>query len=114
MYFRIVEAEDERGPYKVETADYLYSLADTDQREIIAYHWHPHEEGPHHTPHMRLGYGARVQFEGLSDINLPSGRVALEQIIRLAIELGAKPQRDDWDALLQKGQTAFEQWRTWA
>jgi hypothetical protein len=44
----------------------------------------------------------------------PTGHVALEQVLRLAVaELGVKPLRTDWSEVLGGTQTAFEEWRSW-
>src|SRR5690348_15398844 len=59
-HFRVVEAEGELGPYKVQTAAYYYVIHEHSGPEIIAYHWHP--EGLSHitTPHLHLEHGAKV------------------------------------------------------
>lgn len=43
--YRIVRAEGQRGPWKVKTTAYFYTLEDRDGREIISYQWHPTGKG---------------------------------------------------------------------
>lgn len=40
MQYRIVQAEGVRGPWKVTTAGYNYSVQDRLDKELFAYHWH--------------------------------------------------------------------------
>ena len=103
--YKVVEAEGRRGPWKVHTLEYAYSLHNSNG-PLMAYHWHPS-----HTidfPHLHL-YQAEV-----SKCHLPTNRVSLEEVLRMAIiDLGAKPIRDDWEDILKASQDAHEQWRTW-
>ena len=112
--YRIVEAAEERGPWKITTAGYFYEIADSDCREIVTFQWHPSGASPVTTPHLHLGSGAQVHHERLGDCHIPTSRVSIEQVIRLAIDLGAKHLRDDWDDVLAMSQAAHEHWRTWA
>jgi hypothetical protein len=116
MHYRIMPAEGQRGPWKVSTAAYFYALEDGDGREIVAYHWHPEGNSPVVTPHLHLGAGAQVgrpEFDD-RDMHLPTDRVSIEQVIRLAIEgFKVRPRRQDWRDILDKGQADFEQWQTW-
>jgi hypothetical protein len=40
MQYRVVEVTGERGPWKVTTAGYNYSVQDRLEKELFAYHWH--------------------------------------------------------------------------
>jgi len=111
--YRVVE-DPTRGPWKVQTTAYYYSLDNDEGTEIIAYHWHPQEQFRLATPHLHLSAGAEVGRDALASAHLPTGRVALEEVLRLAIvDLGAKPNREDWAAVLESTQSAYVQWRTW-
>jgi hypothetical protein len=114
-HYRVVEdSEPHRGPWKVSSSGYLYSLEDGDGREIISYHWHPTERSRITSPHLHLGAGAKVGYSHLVTAHLPTGRIALEQILRLAItELDVQPLRADWEQILNSTQQAYEEWRTW-
>ena len=115
MLYEIVSAEGDRGPWKVRTAAYYYGLHDQEGHEILAYHWHPGAPGPQgeRSPHLHLGVGSGVS-PLLRKAHLPTGRVALEEILRLAIaDLGVKPLRKDWRAVLARTESAFRKFRTW-
>ncbi len=118
MHCRVVEATGARGPWKVQTAGWSYairSIEDDHGRELVSVHWHPSGASAVTWPHMH------VRDELLSDTaevfagaHFPSGRVALEEVIRLLIEdLGVEPRRDDWEEVLGSNLERFENWRTW-
>jgi hypothetical protein len=112
--YTIIEAEGERGPWKVSTASYIYSLDDAEEREIVAFHWHPAGRSSEVRPHMHLGSGAGLGYHVLCKAHLPTNRVALEDVLRLAIkDLAVEPRRDDWSDVLWRSQSAFETWGTW-
>lgn len=114
MHYRLVPAEGERGPWKVSTVAYYYNLHDAGGKEIISYQWHPESRSSATNPHLHLGAGALVGHAELAKAHLPTGRVALEDVIRIAItDLGADPLRPDWQEVLAESQRAFEDWRTW-
>ncbi len=111
--YRIVKATGESGPYRVHTTAYNYAMEDPGAQEIIAFHWHPNVANVPR-PHIHLKAGAKVQRPQLQKAHIPSGRVAVEDVIRLAItEFGARPLRKQWADLLESTQAAFEHWRTW-
>ena len=113
--YRIVrDPEPSRGPFRVSTATYLYSLEDEDGREVVAYHWQPDGRSPITWPHLHLGAACEIGNRWVADAHLPTGRVAIEQVLRLAIEdLGAEPLRDDWRDVLEETLDAHRQWRSW-
>lgn len=114
LHYRIVEADGERGPYKVSTVGYLYALDDADGREVLAYHWHPKGRSHEARPHLHLGAGAAVGHAGVAAAHLPTERIALESLLRCALtDLGVEPLRPDWRRVLDDAQKAFESWRTW-
>jgi hypothetical protein len=119
--FRIVRADDERrGPYKVTTTQYFYQLRTLDDVDIVGFHWTPNinRGGEVGWPHLHAGPAlvradSPVAPKTAHKLHIPTGRVALESVLRFMIEeLGVKPARNDWDAVLARTQTAFETWRT--
>ena len=111
--YRVVEFEGPRGPWKVSIVSYYYSLKDTEDREVL-YHWHPHGESDVTFPHLHLRTGSQLGSTDLSQVHFPTGRVSLEDVLRLAIqELGVTPKRTDWMEALDNTQAAHEEWRTW-
>ena len=109
QHYRIVEDSVPRGPWEVSTAGYLYSLKDSStDREILAYHWHPAVGVTF--PHLHLEAAALVGREDVAEAHLPTNRVALEDVLRLAISsFGVRPLRDDWSEILDSTQGAFEE-----
>lgn len=111
--YRIIAAGAERGPWKVSTVAYYYAIHDRKGREILAYHWHPAETRGVQYPHLHLGAGSEA-IQTLSSAHLPTGRIALEQVLHLLIgDFRVKPQRRDWERVLAETRTAFEKYRTW-
>lgn len=101
MRVRLLQAEPPRGLWEANTAAYEYRLSDRDDREIVAYHWHPEGQSQVRAPHLHLGPGAEVGRAALLTAHLPTGRVPVRDVLRLAIEsLGAEPVRRDWEQVL--------------
>jgi hypothetical protein len=112
MNYKIVEAAGDRGPYKVKTTAYQYILEDEDEKEILAYQWHP--ESRVQFPHIHVGSSSKIAGKTFNKIHLPTGRIALEQVLRITVdELGVKPLKGEWNSILVQTQKLFEKWRTW-
>jgi len=110
--YRLMELEGLREPWNVQTTAYFYELRRGEQ-ELLVYHWHPQGASPYTNPHLHLGPGAELGFRRLQGAHVPTGRVALEEVLRLAItELGARPRRKDWAEVLEATQAGYEAWRT--
>ncbi|MBI4214029.1 MAG: hypothetical protein HY534_06950 [Chloroflexi bacterium] len=113
LHFGHAQASGVLGPWKVSTAGYYYTLL-TNEEELLAFHWHPTARGEINWPHLHLGPSAQVGHASLQRAHVPTGRVALEDILRLAIdELGVQPLRDDWQQVLAQAQEGFERARSW-
>lgn len=113
--YRIVPAEGPRGPWKVTTTAYLYTLEEADGLEILSYQWHPSGPSSVHYPHLHVGQAAGKPRPELQRAHLPTGRISLEQFLWLAIEaFKVRPRRDDRRDVLYRTLQKFEQWRTWA
>jgi len=114
--YRVVEGEGERGPWKVSTVAYYYTveIPGPERMEILGYHWHPQERNAITYPHLHLYQGAgRLQYN-LLKAHLPTARIAIEDVLRFVItQLGVVPLRNDWEAILRETQDTFQQWRTW-
>jgi hypothetical protein len=112
--YRVVRAEGQRGPWKVTTTAYHYTLEEASRKEIISFQWHPTGSGALSYPHVHLGHAAAVARAELEGAHIPTGRVALEQVLRFAIEaFKLRPRRPDWRDVLFGTRRRFEQWRTW-
>ena len=95
------------------TAAYYYTLGVESGPENLGYHWHPFSGV--RFPHLHLSAGSGVDRDELHKAHLPTGRIALEQVVRLAIaEFAVEPLRPDWDEVLTEAQQRFEEHRTWS
>jgi hypothetical protein len=112
-HYRIIETDDPRGPWRLASVGYLYMLIARDGREVIAFHWHPNGRSPVTFPHIHLGPAAMVGHVKLAAAHVPTGRVALADVLHLAIsELTVEPQRADWETVLDEAKAADEAVRT--
>lgn len=98
------------GEFKAHTRKYIYTLAMGDlDRPLVEWHWHP-ENRP--DPHIHIpGLPAPMKTT-----HLPTGRVAIEEVIRYLIaDLGVTPKPNEAAALatLNECQSVFEQFRSW-
>jgi hypothetical protein len=97
----VIQVEAPRGPWEAQTAAYEYHLSDRDDREILAYHWHPDGASHVQVPHLHLGPAAEVGWTALTTAHLPTGWIRVGDVVRLAIEgLAVPPVRRDWDGVL--------------
>ncbi len=115
QHYRVVEGEGAHGPWKVSTVAYYYTLliAATAQ-EVLGYHWHPQGRSDVTYPHLHLYEGAGSLQHNLRKAHLPTGRIAVEDMLRLAIiHFRVLPLRQDWETILTETQDAFQQWRLW-
>lgn len=107
MRYDILEYPAPKGPWKVSTAGWIYTLYDRRGGLIAGYHWHPVSDSHVKTPHVHL---AEVSTRG----HYPTGRVLIEDVLTLATEHGAKP-RDvgKWDDLKARNLENFAKGATW-
>ena len=83
-------------------------------REIFAYHWHPNERTAITFPHFHFYRGAGAMRDDVRKAHFPTGRIAFEDVLRLVVtQFGVIPLRNDWETILDRTQTAFENWQTW-
>lgn len=114
MQYRLVEEPGPRGPWRVRTAAYQYRIETENGQEVISFHWHPRTPSPTTYPHVHIGSVA-LQPNGVLDHkdHVPTGRVALQAVVRHAVELGAHPIRDDWEERLMSTQDEFLKESSW-
>jgi hypothetical protein len=114
--FVVRRTEGNRGLWTASTEEYVYQAIDERDDLIAAWHWHPMtqlagDDAP--WPHLHA-YGARETLT-LHKLHLPTGRVALEAIVRFLInDLEVVPRRADWRALLDRAEAHFREHRSWA
>lgn len=97
MHYELIK--DERpgfGPFRATTKSYDYSLRKAGGASVLDYHWHPSGRSHEMRPHVHLGSAQLRPDAVLSNkVHLLSGRATLESVLRTAIDLGARPLRDD-------------------
>jgi len=89
---------------------YYYRILDRDEREILAYHWHPHGRSAVAAPHMHLSYQIQPLDLGSgsapvpwADLHIATGAVALADIVAMLIDdFRIDPLVDDWRAKLAR------------
>src|ERR1700733_5403343 len=93
-----------RNNYLVSTKSYLYSILDADKKNLIGFHYHPElDEDPVMHPHIHVYADADKRFAdfNLHKRHIPSGRVALEDVIEwLILELGVQTKQPNWQKIL--------------
>jgi hypothetical protein len=114
--FVVRRLEGPHGLWTASTAQYAYRVSDERDDLLAEWHWHPMtqlsgDDAP--WPHLHA-YGDREALT-LHKLHLPTGRVALEAVVRFLVnDLGAVPRRTDWRATLDRHEEQFRQARTWA
>jgi hypothetical protein len=113
--YRVIEKPAAYEPWQVSTAAYYYTLLESDtEAEILSYQWHPSVPNSVTFPHLHLGHGAGIGRPEFYGAHLPTGRVTLEDVVRLLIEhFGIPPARDDWEDALAMSRAEFDADRTW-
>ena len=110
MQYRVVEVTGDRGPWKVTTAGYNYSVQGRLEKEIFAYHWHPWVRPSY--PHLHVCQASGVNV--LRKIHLPTARISIEDVLQLLIEqFKVEPIRQDWEKVFKRTKAAYEKFRTW-
>jgi hypothetical protein len=106
MRYWIVESDAPgRGPWKVTTAGYMYELRQ-DGKTLYEYHWHPISESHETLPHLHCAK--------LGKLHVPTGRIMIEDVLKLAVSLGAKPRNaTSWRDIDGQNRKKFERGATW-
>ena len=92
-------AESPRSSWQARVSGYAYEFQGADGGMLLAFHWHPVGLSPVTTPHVHLG--GPLGGIDLSKAHVPTGPVALQDVLRFAItDLGVRPLREDWRDVL--------------
>lgn len=100
--------------WRTHTLRYDYSLFGDERGsdEWLAYHFHPRT--PKDLPHLHVNADAGWATRGLRRRHLPTGRVALEDVIQSLIEdFGVVPLKDAWRRDLDRNRRIYADRRTW-
>ncbi len=100
--------------WKVSTLKYTYAIEYAESgKEIIAFHWSREPSGPVPYPHIHCDFGGNGGMPITRKTHVPSGRVALEDVVFFAIsELKVKPLSDEWERIIAKNRQAFIAYKT--
>ncbi len=115
MRYLIIEDEREGyGPYRITTRAYDYAIQTQDKALVIAWHWHPSGNSHVTEPHLHLGSSQLSADSVLSEkAHYPTGRITFEAAIAASIQLGAKPNYEDWREILAMCEGPHIQYRSW-
>lgn len=124
QHVRVIKVVTDKGDrFRVSTIKYVYAIYKTIDDAFVGWHYHPDLEGVK-IPHMHI-YDKNSDEEKkagckphiVHNMHLPSGRVALEDVIAFAItELNVVPEKkraDDWQKVLTETSARFENNKTW-
>lgn len=115
QYKIIADEREDYGPIRCTTLKYAYELRSSSGTSVLDYHWHPGGESHEESPHLHLGSTQLSEDAVLrSGHHILTGRISLEAVVRMAIELGARPKFDDWDDRLTLAEAPFKLFRTWS
>src|SRR3954452_8454640 len=81
--FRVIPAPGQQGMWQAQTTAYVYELRLVGGADLIAYHWHPRGISGITWPHAHLH--TLTAPVDLSRTHFPTGRIALEAVVRYAI-----------------------------
>ena len=96
------------GPWVVRIDEYYYALTNADNVELFAYHWHPSGRSWVNWPHLHLGPSLGQLSRAANQAHFPTGLVALEDVLRLAIHwFGVVPYQATWEAILGETRHLF-------
>ncbi len=114
MYAIIKDDRPGKGPFRVTTRGYGYTLRKSTKEVIIDYHWHPTGNSDEVRPHIHLGASQlRPDAVITNKQHVLTGRTTFEQAIANAIQMGAEPLRPDWEAVLAATERPHLEHRTW-
>jgi hypothetical protein len=106
MRYRIIQAGAGRGPWKVTTTGYMYDVL-LDEKKLYEYHWHPISASHEVRPHLHCS-------AALDKGHIPTGRVMIEDVLNLAVQLGARPNNmTRWRELDKVNREKFARGATW-
>ena len=104
----LTSTEGEVRRYRVVMLGYRYGILDQQQREIIAFHWHPNRRSQEQDSHLHVDSAivnpdASDFSRSFSRFHIPTGHVPLARVVRMLItEFDVEPNRQDWDAVLDR------------
>lgn len=110
--YQFEERPNQPGHWDAKSVSYAYQLRVRGGGELVRFEWHPfgHQISFAHL-HIH-GQAGPVRIDAKKHV--PTGRVSLEAVVRFAItELGVRALRRDWQQVLERGEQAFNDRRSW-
>lgn len=108
------KSEPNRHDFVARVRRYFFGVANLDDRELFAYHWHPDGSSDVITPHLHVSVAPPVLLPGRAEasdsqrlvigkLHFPTHHNELPELIRFLItELGVGPRRTDWEVVLDQ------------
>ncbi|MGW5299100.1 hypothetical protein ACWEQV_12660 [Rhodococcus aetherivorans] len=106
VYTSETHYEETNERFRVSTREYLYKVVLDKGGYEIRWHWHPQGNSPEKRPHIHPSFNLKA--------HMPSGRIALEDVIESCIELGATPSCQDYRERLAETGGIHKLYRTWS
>lgn len=112
--YKIVPAGRE---FKAKTTSYTYELlaqGDNDIETVAEFHWHPQQTTNLRWPHLHIK--ANCVDGGLGRVHFPTGRMAIEDFLKLMIrDFGVKPRLpyEQWKEILTRNKREFSASASW-
>ena len=105
--YQLIDEGGDRDLWTPRTTGYEYAIMDRDEREIIAFHWHPNARSSVPWPHLHMGTVLlSATYKGLHKAHIRTEQVALPDVLWFAItELNVPPTRrhvDNWENVLAR------------
>ena len=95
-----MKLEAQAFPGEWRSIEYYYAVLNSEEQEVLLYHWHPRGSSSVTTPHLHLKQGAQVGHPEVRGAHLPTGAVSLNAILRVLIaELSVRQLRPDWESI---------------
>lgn len=112
--YKIVPFEKE---FKTQTSSYTYELlaqGDNGPEAVVEFHWHPGQTQNLKWPHLHVN--ANCADGGLERVHFPTGRMAIEDFLKLLIrDFGVKPRLpyEQWKEILTRNKREFSTSASW-
>jgi hypothetical protein len=101
--FRLVHDDED---WHVSTTAYTYYLLDSNDHELIAWHWHPRTVAH---PHIHVDAGVIGRR-----MHIPTGRVSIESVLRMLVDdLGVPTRRENFREVFEEAERNFIEHRRW-
>lgn len=114
MHYRFVRDDElQGGPWRVTTEAYRYRLALLGA-DLFRIHWHPSGNSSIEYPHLHAALAGGELLANSLEAHLRMPRMAFEDAIRWALELGVPAHREDWSEVLDNAVQNHLHYRSWA